>query len=213
MLSGRARRNVNNAVVTSVLLGLVLAAAAAPRAQVIDRVLAVVDGRLVTLSDVRVAMTLGLIRADDEGVAAERSVERLLILQEVDRFAPPEPPPAAIETRLSQVIAAQGTVAPARLAALGVTEDWVRRWVRDDLRIESYIEQRFAGSLEPGPEEMENYFRQNPGELMRDGRRLGDAEAQALARERLMTSRRRTLVADWLDGLKRRAAITRPPAP
>jgi hypothetical protein len=181
-------------------------------AQVIDRVLAVVDGRLVTLSDVRVSMTLGLIQADAANVAAERWVERLLILQEVERFAPPEPPAAEVEGRLTRVLDKQGADASARLAQLGVTEDWVRRWVRDDLRVESYIEQRFAGSLEPGSEEMENYVRQNPGALSRDGKPLGDAEAQALVRERLMTSRRRTLVADWLDGLKRRAAITRPPA-
>ena len=194
--------------------GLALLLAAMPAgAQVIDRVLAVVDGRLVTLSDVRVTTTLGLIQAGDASVAAERWVERLLILQEVDRFAPPEPAAGDVDHRLSRVLDTQGPAAPARLAELGVTEDWVRRWVRDDLRIESYIEQRFAGSLEPGPEEMENYFRQNPGELMRDGQKLGDAEAQALARERLMTSRRRTLVADWLDGLKRRAAITRPSVP
>lgn len=180
-------------------------------AQVIDRVLAVVDGRLVTLSDVRVSTALGLIQASEVSVAADRWIERLLILQEVDRFAPPEPPAAEIDGRLARVLASPGT--SARLAELGVSGDWVRRWVRDDLRIERYIEQRFAGSLEPGPEERENYFRQNPGELVRDGRRLGEAEAQALARERLMTSRRRALVADWLDGLKRRAAISRPAAP
>ena len=198
-------RLVCPAVVLAVLLAMPGAA------QVIDRVLAVVDGRLVTLSDVRVSTALGLIQADEVGVAADRWIERLLILQEVDRFAPPEPPAAEIDDRLARALASPGT--SARLAELGVTEDWVRRWVRDDLRIESYIEQRFAGSLEPGPEEMENYFRQNPEALMRDGRRLGDAEAQALARERLMASRRRALVADWLDGLKRRAAISRPAAP
>jgi hypothetical protein len=196
-------------VCRSVVLALLLALPAS--AQVIDRVLAVVDGRLVTLSDVRVSTALGLIQASEVSVAADRWIERLLILQEVDRFAPPEPPAAEIDGRLARVLAPPGT--SARLAELGVTADWVRRWVRDDLRIESYIEQRFAGSLEPGPEEVENYFRQNPGELVRDGRRLGEAEAQALARERLMTSRRRALVADWLDGLKRRAAISRPAAP
>ena len=57
---------------------------------------------------------------------------------------------------------------------------------------------------------MDDVMRGSAAELRRDGRPLGDAEAQSLARERLMTSRRRALVADWLDGLKRRAAITRP---
>jgi hypothetical protein len=212
VLSDCAKCRGRRAALAGALLVLCLGASDTG-AQVIDRVLAVVDGRLVTLSDVRASMALGLIQAAEVGAAAERWVERLLILQEVDRFAPPEPPATEIDRRVSRVLAAPDAAVQARLAALGVTEDWVRRWVRDDLRIESYIEQRFAGSLEPGPEEMENYFRQNPGELMRDGQRLGDAEAQALARDRLMTSRRRTLVADWLDGLNRRAAITRPASP
>lgn len=181
-------------------------------AQVVDRVLVVVDGRLVTLSDVRTSTTLGLVEASDVDQATELWVERLLVLQEVDRFAPPEPPAAAIDARIAEVRAGH-PVNPETLARLGVDEDWVRRWVRDDLRIQSYIEQRFAGSLEPGSEEIENYFRQHPTEFVRDGQPLPDGEAEALARGRLMTSRRRALVADWLDGLKRRASITRPSTP
>jgi hypothetical protein len=184
--------------------------AVAVEAQVVDRVLVVVDGRLVTLSDVRVSTALGLLEASS-GVAqaVDRWIERLLVLQEVERFAPPEPSPAAIDARLADVRAAHPDL-PALMARLGVDEGWVRRWVRDDLRIQSYIEQRFSGSLEPGAEEIENYLRQHPAEFVRDGQPLPGAESQALARERLMTTRRRTLVADWLDGLKRRATITRP---
>jgi hypothetical protein len=191
---------------TAVLLGLLGASA---DAQVVDRVLVVVDGRLVTLSDVRVSSALGLIEAAGVEQAVNLWVERLLVLQEVDRFAPPEPPAAAIDERLAALRAAH-PVTPALLSRLGVDEEWVRRWIRDDLRIQSYIEQRFSGSLEPSGEEIDNYFRQHPAEFVRDGRPMSDAEAQALARERLMTSRRRALVADWLEGLSRRASITRP---
>lgn len=196
-------------VVPATLLIVLLGAAA--DAQVVDRVLAVVDGRLVTLSDVRVSTSLGLVQASSPEQAADLWIERLLVLQEVDRFAPPEPSAAAVDARLAQIMNG-GAATPAMLARLGIDEPWLRRWARDDLRIQGYIEQRFAGSLEPGPEEIENYFREHPAEFVRDGKPLGDAEAQALARERLMTTRRRTLVADWLDGLKRRAAVIRPPS-
>ena len=60
-------------VCPAVVLGVLLAMPGG--AQVIDRVLAVVDGRLVTLSDVRVSTALGLIQADEVSVAADRWIE------------------------------------------------------------------------------------------------------------------------------------------
>jgi hypothetical protein len=98
----------------------------------------------------------------------------------------------------------------ATLALLGIDETWVRLWVRDDLRIEAYTAQRFAGALEPTSEEIENYYREHAGEFVRDGRELSAEDAQAVAREHVMAARRRVLVADWLDGLRRRATIVRP---
>jgi hypothetical protein len=199
----------------AVFLGLLLAALPL-RAQVIDRVLAVVNGRMVTLSDVRTTGMLGLTPAptDERGVAAalDRWIERLLVLQEVERFAPPEPSPTAVDARLSAALARLGSPsdAKARLAALEVDEAWVRQWVRDDLRIQSYTEQRFAGALEPTAEELENYYREHAAEFVRDSRELPPEEAQTLARQRVMAARRLALVADWLDGLRRRATIVRP---
>ena len=76
--------------------------------------------------------------------------------------------------------------------------------------IAAYVEQRFSGALEPTGEELENYYRQNPKEFQRGGVEMPAADAQALARERVMASRRRVLMADWLDGLRRRATIVRP---
>jgi len=195
----------------SVAMAVVLLAATS-HAQVIDRVLASVDGRLVTLSDVRVTQTVGLVDAATTEQALDRWVERLLILQEVDRFAPPEPAAAAVEERVSAALGKLGTeeAAARRLTDLGVNREWVRQWVRDDLRIKAYIEQRFSGALEPTGDELENYYRQNPSEFVRDGVEMSAADAQALARDRVMASRRRVLMTDWLDGLRRRATIVRP---
>ena len=184
-------------------------------AQVFDRVLATVDGHMVTLSDLRATTTLGLTPAgatSSSDAALDRWIERLLVLQEVDRFAPPEPSAAAVASRLAAVLTPLGTPDQAQttLTHLGIDEGWVRRWVRDDLRIQSYTEQRFAGSLEPTGEELENYYREHAAEFVRDGRELSSDEAHALAREHVMAARRRALVADWLDGLRRRATIVRP---
>ena len=197
----------------TLVVGVLLCAASA-RAQVIDRVLATVDGQLVTLSDVRVTTTLGLTPVEGAGSEAplERWIERVLVLQEVDRFAPPEPAEAAVEARASAVLATLGPqdAVTATLTRLGIDRAWVERWVRDDLRMQAYTEQRFAGSLEPTGEELENYYREHAAELVRDGREVTTEEARAMAREHVMAARRRALVADWLDGLRRRATIVRP---
>ena len=171
---------------------------------------------MVTLSDVQATTTLGLtpVAAAGGDAALDRWIERLLVLQEVDRFAPPEPAADAVESRLAAVLAPLGTpdAVQTTLARLGIDRAWVQRWVRDDLRIQAYTEQRFAGSLEPTSEELENYYREHAAEFVRDGRELSSDEAHALARDHVMAARRRALLADWLDGLKRRATIVRPAA-
>ena len=100
----------------------------------------------------------------------------------------------------------------ARLGSLGVDTEWLKQWVRDDLRIEAYIEQRFAGSMEATDEEIENYFREHAGEFTRGGQPIAASEARQLARERVMAVRRRALNEEWLNGLRKRAEITRPAA-
>lgn len=194
----------------SVLLSAVLGA------QVIDRVLATVDGRLVTLSDVRATTVLGLTQGSGSTTdqALERWIDRLLVLQEVDRFAPPEPSRAAIDARVAAVLAPLGTADQVRdtLAGLGIDASWVERWVRDDLRIQAYTDQRFAGSLEPTADELESYHREHASAPARDAPQPTTEEAHRLAREFVMTARRRSLVAEWLEGLRRRATIVRPVA-
>ena len=210
MAKGRSRPSAPG---LALAVAMTLAPLAGGGAQVIDRVLASVDGRLITLSDVRVTDALGLLPgAPTVDQQLERWIDRLLILQEVDRFAPPEPPADQIASATAARLAALGTpeAASARLAALGVNQEWVRQWVRDDLRILAYRAERFAAAAQPTGEEVENYLRQNPSEFVRDGRPMPADEAQALARERVVAARRQVLMAEWLEGLRRRAAIVRP---
>ena len=75
-----------------------LMSAAAPGAEMLDRVLAVVSGDLILMSDVRAARTFGFVTVEGDdpgGQALTRLIDRALILAEVERFAPPEPESAA----------------------------------------------------------------------------------------------------------------------
>ena len=85
-----------------VVLALVVCASAA-HAEVIDRILAVVSGQTVTLSDVMAARQLGLVdpppgTADPVVYIIDHLIDRTLMLAEVDRFQPPEPDPVEVES-------------------------------------------------------------------------------------------------------------------
>jgi len=149
---------VTEVAISSRVLGALLAlclAGSAPGAQLLDRIVAVVDGSPITQSDVAAAMQLGLVRsvpaADAVAATVDALVERRLILEEVDRYAPPEPPDAEIDRRVAEIRARAGSRFTTVLAEVGLTEDQLRREVRDDLRIDAYLQQRF-GAAQPSDE-------------------------------------------------------------
>src|ERR671913_1390233 len=122
------------------MLVLVLAAASSARAEIIDRIMAVVAGQPVTLSDVNAALMFRFIQPpagtpDPLAYGLDRLIERHLVLVEVDRFQPPEPAPVEITLRIEELEQRAGTPeAFARaLAVTGTTRDQLRRHIRDDL--------------------------------------------------------------------------------
>jgi hypothetical protein len=183
-------------------------------AEVIDRVLATAEGRVITLSDVRTVETLGLVpslRGNDAGRSTvDRLIDRLLVLQEVERYAPPEPDAAAVAERVASVRShfASDADLDAALRTVGANRGFLRQWARNDLRIAQYLDQRFAGVLEPTDEEIENYRRQHASELPGGDQAADQAELVRRVRERVTAERRAALIREWIDGLRARADIT-----
>jgi hypothetical protein len=163
------------------------------RGEVIDRVLAILPGQIITLSDVEAALDLGLVQAPAGGdrIAGGLSavIDRVLMLNEVRRVSPPEPSPAAIDARVALIRRRFG--APAELsrvlAARGLDETVLRLYAADDLRLASYLEERFSAAAQPTDEEI---------------RQAGES-----ARQRLTDDRRRTLIGAWTAELRRRADV------
>ena len=176
----------------------------------LDRTLAIVFGEVITLADARAAMALGLVESggsDELRRATDRLIERALVLREVERFTPTEPEAGAVEARLGVVEARAGT--PADLAALlarnGVSEARLRGWIRNDLRIQAYLDQRFAAAGAPSEQEVQAYYAEHRAEFEKGG--VPPAEALPLVRERLVAEHRRELIDDWVADLKRRAQV------
>src|SRR5436190_13652615 len=84
-----------------------LATATVARAEILDRVLAVVAGRLIMLSDVTVARDLRLVPLAASGDPVRdvltKLIDRELVLAEVDRYAPPEPTAEAVDSEVQRV--------------------------------------------------------------------------------------------------------------
>jgi hypothetical protein len=136
------------AFVISICSALLLACVVS--AETIDRVLAVVTGQLITLSDVTAARDLGLQSADGNPdpirAVLVKLIDRELVLAEVDRYAPPEPPTDAVDREVQRVrdrFPSQAAL-DAVLARSGIDQQHLRETLRDDLRIRAYLDQRFA---------------------------------------------------------------------
>ena len=192
-----------------VAMGIVLAIGMA-RAEVIDRILAVVDGALITQSDAAAAIRLGLVAGPADPLAAivDRLIERRLVLREVDRYAPPDPAEADVDRTVADIRARAGTPAQfdAILLQTGFGVDQLRRRVRDDLRIEAYLQQRF-GAVQTTEEEILQYYRDHAAQFTQGADVRPFAEAHDVVKAALVAERRAATIRDWVADLRRRANV------
>ena len=197
-------------------LPLPAAAQAAPTPQdgrVIDRILAIVSGRLILQSDVTAALRLGLVPVPEEGDriqgALDRLIERRLMLTEVDRYGPPEPTGVQIDAAVSEIDKriGSGERLDAILRETGFTVDQLRLYVRDNLRIDAYLQQRFGASMSAAEEEILDYYRSHPEQFTRDGALRPFSEVRAQARQALIDERHAMQVRVWLASLRRRTDV------
>jgi len=188
---------------------LVLSAAPAP-AEIIDRILAVVNGALIMQGEVKMAVRLGLApqstASDAVAVPLDALIERRLVLEEVDRYAPPDPAQTDVDRRLADVRARAGSAFDSILRDSGISVDQLRRQIRDDLRIDAYLLQRFGG-VQPSDDEIQQYYREHQPTFTRNGAVRPIEEVRDLVRAELIANQRAGMIKDWITGLRRRATI------
>jgi len=178
--------------------------------QLIDRVLARVGTNPVTMTDVRIAMELGLVDATGENrqaVALERTIDRLLQLNEVARFAPPEPAVAAVQEEIAILKMRAGANLSVLMTSTGLDEARLEQVARDTLRIRAYIAQRFGTTVQVTEEEARKYYEEHAAEFTRDGVRMPFEEAETQARQRASSERLRTTLDQWVRDLRMRADV------
>ncbi len=184
--------------------------------QLLERIVARVNGELISLTDLKAAVALGVVEAPsgaDEILALEPLIDRQLVLAEVARFTPPEPAPADVDREAATLITRVGSSLAGLMESTGIDETRIRAIARDTLRIQAYLTQRFGATVQLTEEEVAQYYRFHPDEFTRDGRLMPFAQSEPLARARASAERRASTVAQWMRDVRSRAEITFPTPP
>jgi hypothetical protein len=183
------------------------------QAEVIDRILAMVGGGLILQTDAVAAVQFGFVQPPAQGDplqwTLDRLIERQLMLIEVDRYGPPEPDRAAVDTRMQDLDTriGSGERLDAILRETGYTVEQLRLYVRDELRIDAYIQQRFGATFQPSEDDLVRYYTEHPAEFTRDGRLLPFGEAREQAGRAVRAQLRAAAIREWLSGLRRRTEV------
>ena len=140
------RHRLAAALVMLVAFGVVV-----PAQTVLDKVLSNVNGEVITQLDVRQArmLKLRLVTATAESDAdVLRGLEnRRLVLSEVNHVTLPAPAAGDLAARRRdwESTVGAGASLPQLLDRAGLSESGLQSWLRDDVRIQLYLAQRFGG--------------------------------------------------------------------
>jgi hypothetical protein len=194
-------------LVTALVMGTTV------RAEIIDRVLAVVETQIITLSDARAALRFALVHEDVaiDPIAAvlQRLIDRRLMLAEVDRYAPPEPAPAAVGAAVTAIERRFKDALDMEIAlnTSAMTREDLRRYVRDTLRLETYLQQRFSTVIQPSADDVTRYYREHAAQFTIDGKLQPIEVVGEVVRAAVVNEQREVFVRQWVEGLRRRGAV------
>jgi hypothetical protein len=205
-------RFVRKLVVLVSLVQAVPSAAVSQTMEVIDRVLAIVAGQVITLSDVTAARELRLVSVTGDGDPVRevltKLIDRTLMLDEVERYSPPVPEATAVDRAIAGVRARFNSddAFNAALLRVGFTPRRLREVMSEDLRVTAYLAQRFA--IPPlADQELARYYDLHRDEFTRDGRLVPLAEVRDEVARAAAEALRQNRIAGWVEGLRRRAEI------
>lgn len=183
----------------------------------VDRIAAVIDRQVLTVSEVTQMVEIRFFpRASESEDDHRRDVLDALIAQalrfrDVERFGAQDIPRDTIEARLLEMQRrfASEEEFLAALARAELTLDEVRALVKRQLQVEAYIQERFAPLVFVSPEEIEAYYR-GPWATQRRARGLPMPpldEVREEIRLAVRASRVQQEIARWTEQLRERANV------
>ncbi|HEY0590462.1 MAG TPA: hypothetical protein VGF40_01735 [Thermoanaerobaculia bacterium] len=138
------------------------------RGEIIDRIAAVVDDQVITLSELNQIVEIELLpRRPGEGDPAyrrrvlERMIDQILRYRDVERGGAEDVPADAIEASLRRIIARYPSEQSfmEALARVELTLDHVRTLIKRNQQVQRYIDERYAPTIFVSLAEIERYYR------------------------------------------------------
>jgi peptidyl-prolyl cis-trans isomerase SurA len=202
---------------------LALLMAVAP-AEVIDRIIATVNGDVVLESELQESIQVQRLMSRDaevdRGAELERLIDRSLIRQQMERSSISAPEEAEISARLAELrrdVAPQADDAAwsALLAAHGLTEADLRAHVALQLAVLRFVELRFRPSVYVSDKDVEQYYAETFVPEMRRNSAEPPPLRNVLAqiREVIVQQRVDELLSQWLRARRAQMVIRRFDAP
>ena len=185
--------------------------------KLVDRVVAVVNGEPVTLSEAREVIALAPAAAPAPTLeeAVERLVAARLMEREARRYpAEPLPPEEAEATfRALQERFDDPDHYRATLLRLGIREDYLRRRIERELLVDRYLDRRFGPLVQVNQREVEQYYREVLLPDLPPGAQPPLEQVEGSIRRILAERDRNRRIAAWVEELEEAAEIVRFPLP
>lgn len=186
-------------------------------AATVDRIAAVIDRQVVTVSEVSQLVTLRFFarrsqnQDDYRREVLENLIAQALRYRDVERFGAEDIPRDSIEARLAEIQNRFASPAEldAALVAVELTLDELRALIRRQMQVEAYIQERFAPLIFIPNEELEVYYR-GPWSQQRRDRGLPIpplSDVREEIRASLKSERLQKDIEDWTAQLRLRANV------
>ena len=209
---------MNEQRMTMISRQLALFSAAVLLASTIDRISAVIDRQVITLSEVNQMVAIrffprAISRTDDDyrHDVLEALIAQALRYRDVERFGAQDIPKDSIEARLTEISSRFSSPAAfnAAVTSVELTPDEVRALVKRQLQVEAYIQERFSPLVFIPNEEIETYYR-GPWSEQRRARGLAIPPLDQVRdeiRTLLKSERLQTEIDKWTAQLRARANV------
>ena len=201
--------------------------AAEPTPVVLDRVVAVVNGRAILSSDLREEMLLSVLEPSEgeAGVetpqeALQRLISRTIIRQQIreEDARSLEPTSKEIQDRIDEIRkqlpicvrenCATDTGWSTFLARHELTEARVKAYLRSRMQILRFIEIRFRQGIQISQQEIETYYRNSLVPQYQPGQAIPQLSAVAPRIEEILLQQQvNTMFSGWLDSLRKQGEV------
>ena len=188
-------------------------------AQEIDRLLAAVNGKVITRLDLQLTRTLNAVldlgqnkEAQSEKQQLDQLVDQELIRQEMEVYSVSQAQvDEVVQSRIENLKKAYAEIGglPALLRQLGLESDELTNRVKIIVLAERFIDLRFGPFVTVSPEEVESYYRQKLiPQLKAKGNPIPSLREVAAMIEALLKENKKTEAwSQWMDNIKKSSRI------